>query len=355
MKQLIFLSVLLSCIRLSAQVTVLEEKIDPHKFTCSVTLKNNYNRKIFLTEVNAAHLFQKALGTCGPSRGIVVKSAAKYTFSECSKSPYFIDPATGFAGYIDTVPRVEKLQITPLEIPPHGTQKFEIAFVMELRTCSQFAYTGTVDLVFSTRYKFTKEIRFDDPSYLKAPVTQKEIVDEITRNATTDAWYVQKMQDFEWDKDEAASLITLFAGRIDPDSVVRKPARYYHLKTGEKLNDLEAVAETILALQLRSLSPLVNEYLRKNPDDFMIRLVLSHSEDEKQQAENRRLVTGALQQKLGSPDPAILRGTLDLIYRNGFVELKNDLVTLCRQSGNKEIKDYARFILEGMGVNPDDK
>ena len=355
MQRLLFIPLFLTCLQLAAQVAVLDEKFDFHKLTYSVTLQNNYDRSIYLTGVNGKHRCERPIGMCGSSHGITVKSVAKYTFSECSKSPYVVNRDLGFEGYLDTVPREERLQITPLEIPPHGTQKFQIAFVIEFGTCSGFFYTGTVDLLFNTSYKFSKKVQFDFQGYYSAPVTQSEVVEEITKNAMTDAWYIRKMREFEWNKDEAAALISLFVDRINRDSARYEPSRYGVLRTDKKENDLDIIAETILMLRLESLYGLVGDFLEQSPDRALIHCLLAISTDEQKMIAGRQKIAQMLRKNVRSEDYWTARSAFELIADFEVVELKDDLLGLYRSGENEKLKDYVRFILERMGVNPGDK
>ena len=355
MKRLLLFPVFLTGLQVAGQVAVLEEKFDYHKFTCSVTLQNNFDRKIYLTAINGIHRFKSPFESCGPSGDIVVKTGARYTFLQCSQSPYVVDPVTGARGLLDTVPRAERLKITPLELPPHGIRKFDLAFSIAFNSCGGFSYSGIFDLVFGTDYSMTKEVTFDYQQYLNAPVTPGEIVREIAQNATTDVWYIEKMKKFEWNKAEATALIRIFAGRFKTDSSVSASPGYMQLRSAAVPTPADAIAQTIRHLQLDSLSDILGDFLLVSPSRILIEALLAQPVEEAQRMENRRKVARVIWTNIGSRDKFLAATALEMVMEYRVVELKEELLNLYRSGKDPDLKDFVYLILRYLKINPDEK
>lgn len=255
------------CGRLTAQVRVVEDKFIYHSATCRLTLRNEGEEKVFLTGVQGRHIaYYENDDACFSSTPVTIKPAAKYVF-------YLERPGREYR-YKE---KTEKLPVPPLEIAPHTTVKIETGYRLEFGTCNGFFYSGAMNFVFSNNDTITRNIKFNYNDCYNEKTTKNEIVAEMTDYATTDAWYVQKMRTFNWDKQQAAALIVSFASRLKAADfgATYYPDREY---SGES-NVRTIVAATIANLDLDTLSYLVKDYFFAAPSPSLVQSLLQLDSD----------------------------------------------------------------------------
>lgn len=245
---------------LEAQITIVEEKIVHHNATFKFTLQNNSSDKIFLTDIIGKHKYYKAENAwlCNSSTTIVVKSLSKYTLN---LNRYEFDEA-----------KSDRLPITPLEIASHALVKIEIGYDFMFGTCQGFKYSGAIDLIFSNNDILTRNIELSTSSYYHEITTKNEIVKEITKNETSDVWFIKKMKVFKWDEAEAEALITQF--------IYRNKASLFEPVGNYEGTKIEAIAETIVNLNLTNLSYIIKQYCIMNASNSLLRSFIKLSKDD---------------------------------------------------------------------------